>query len=87
MKILLHKNFDKNYKKLKESEKRSLKDRRNIFLKNQFDPILNNHALSGKYQGCRSINITGDIRAIYRVLHNEELAYFITIDTHSNLYK
>jgi addiction module RelE/StbE family toxin len=87
MRILLHKNFEKNYKKLKESEKRAFKDRRNIFLKNPFDPILNNHALSGKYQGCRSINITGDIRAIYRVLNNEELAYFVTVDTHSNLYK
>lgn len=86
MKILLHKNFEKNYKKLKEPEKEAFKERRNIFLKNQFESILNNHPLGGKYKGYRSINITGDLRVIFKVL-SEEMAYFITINTHSNLYK
>lgn len=86
MRILLHKNFEKNYKKLKELEKQAFKDRRNVFLKDQFDPILNNHPLGGRYRGYRSINITGDLRVIFEVL-NKELAYFITIDTHSNLYR
>lgn len=86
MRILLHKNFEKNYKKLKELEKQAFKDRRTVFLENQFDPILNNHPLGGKYRGYRSINITGDLRVIFEVL-SEELVYFITIDTHSNLYK
>lgn len=86
MRVLLHKNFEKNYKKLKESEKQTFKERRTIFLKDQFNSILNNHPLSGKYKGYRSINITGDLRVVFKVL-NEEMAYFITIDTHSNLYK
>ena len=68
MRILLHKNFDKNYKKLKESEKQAFKERRNIFLKNPFDPVLNNHPLGGQYKGYRSININGDLRVIFEVL-------------------
>ncbi len=86
MRILIHKNFEKHYKKLKESEKQAFKERRNIFLKEPFNPILNNHSLGGKYKGYRSINITGDLRVIFEIL-SEEVAYFVAIDTHSNLYK
>ena len=86
MRILLHKNFEKKYKKLRESEKQAFKERRNLFLKNPFDPILNNHQLGGKHKDCRSIDITGDLRVIFKMMV-ENLAYFLIIDTHSNLYK
>ena len=86
MKISLHKNFEKQYKKLHSSEKRKFKERRNIFLKNPLHSILNNHALKGKYKGYRSINITGNLRVIYKII-DENVVYFITIDAHSNLYK
>lgn len=86
MKIILHKNFEKKYKKLKVPEKARFKDRRNIFLKDPYEPMLNNHALAGKYKGYRSINIGGDLRVIYRMV-DKETAIFVTIDTHSNLYK
>ena len=86
MRILLHRNFEKNYEKLKKSEKQAFKERRDIFLKNPFDPILNNHLLGGKYKGYRSINVTGDIRIIFEALDGD-LVYFVTIDTHSNLYR
>jgi len=48
--------------------------------------ILNNHALTGQWAGYRSINITGDYRAVYR-LAEEDIAYFVALDTHSKLYK
>lgn len=86
MKIVVSRNFEKKYQKLRDSEKEKFKKRRNTFLINQFDPILNNHALKGKYQGYRSINITGDLRVLYELL-DEDTAHFILIDTHSNLYK
>lgn len=86
MRILLHKHFEKKYKKLKESEKQVFKERRNVFLKNPFASILNNHPLGGKYKGYRSIDITGDLRVIFKLI-SVGLAYFVTIDTHSNLYK
>ncbi len=85
MKIILHKNFEKQYGKLRGKEKQKFKERRNIFLNYPFQPVLNNHPLKGKFKGYRSINITGDLRAVYKLL-NEETAIFVAIDTHSNLY-
>lgn len=84
MTIQLHKNFKKQYEKLTESQKRKFKERRNIFLQDEFSPILNNHALKGKYQGYRSINVSGDIRAIYR--KSSEDIFFVALGSHSKLY-
>lgn len=82
--VHLHKNFKKGYKKLTESQKNKFKERRDLFMSNEFHPILNNHALSGQYEGYRSINITGDLRVLYK--KNGEFVMFVKIDTHSNLY-
>lgn len=84
MNVRLHKNFKRRYKKLTESQKNRFKERRNLFLKDEFDPILNNHALSGKYTGYRSINVTGDLRVLY--IRDGDIVIFVTIDSHSNLY-
>jgi addiction module RelE/StbE family toxin len=84
MKLKLHKNFQKRYKKLKKSEKDNFKERINLFIRDEFDPVLNNHPLKGKYKGYRSINITGDLRAIYK--KEPETTIFVTVDIHSNLY-
>jgi addiction module RelE/StbE family toxin len=86
MKALFHKDFKKHYKKLSLNTRKKTDERLLLFLSDPFAPILNNHALRGKYTGHRSINITGDIRAIYE-LAKEDVAYFIEIDTPSNLYK
>lgn len=85
MKILFHKNFKKTFKKLRKKEQKKIKEHLVIFMKNQFNPLLNNHSLQGKYKGYRSINITGDLRAIYKFLEKDE-CIFIVIDNHSNLY-
>lgn len=85
MKIAFHKNFDKCYKKLPENQQNKTQERLVLFLKDPFEPILRNHALKGKYLGYRSINITGDLRAIYKSISPEECV-FVIIDTHSNLY-
>ena len=58
-----------------------------IFMQNKKDPILNNHKLKGKSKGFRSINITGDYRAIFQELDNGDLIFFSMIGTHSELYK
>lgn len=85
MRIKLHKNFEKHYKKLRVNEKQKFKERRDLFLQDEFNPILNNHSLKGKYLGHRSINVTGDLRAIYK--RDKDLIIFVSIDTHSNLYR
>ncbi|MDD5147220.1 MAG: type II toxin-antitoxin system mRNA interferase toxin, RelE/StbE family [Candidatus Daviesbacteria bacterium] len=84
MRIKLHKDFLKQYQKLRANEKKKFKERRNLFLQDEFNPVLNNHLLKGKYLGYRSINITGDLRAIYRKKTTEIM--FVAIDSHSNLY-
>lgn len=66
MNIVFQKGFEKDFKKLSLKQKEKFNQRLTIFEKDQFEPILNNHALIGKYLGCRSINVTGDLRAIYK---------------------
>lgn len=65
--------------------------RRDIFEQNPNHPQLRNHALSGKRKGLRSINVTGDWRALYAVeagtKNLEIIALFQAIGTHSQLYK
>lgn len=85
MKIILHKNFEKQYKKLRSNEKKRFKERKDIFLKNPYDPIFNNHPLQGKYKGYRSINVGGDLRVVYELI-DKDIAYFVAIDKHNKLY-
>ena len=84
MQLLTHKNFDKAYAKLPDKVKAKFKLRRNLFLVNEFNPVLNNHPLSGEFFGFRSINITGDYRAIY--MERGNVVIFLKIGTHSELY-
>ncbi len=86
MKIKFHKNFEKKYKRLPVKLKQKVKERNKIFSQDPFEPILNNHALQGKYYGYRSINVTGDIRIIYKFL-DKNTALFVDVDSHSNLYQ
>jgi len=83
--IILHKNFVKKYKRLSQAERKRFSERRDIFMINPFETVLNNHPLKGKYKGYRSIDITTDLRVIFEMVE-ENVAYFITIDSHSNLY-
>jgi addiction module RelE/StbE family toxin len=85
MTIFFHKNFSKNYKKLSETVRKQFKHRLMLFVENPFHPLLNNHVLHGEWQNFRSINITGNIRAIYQPI-GDYTAEFVIIDTHSNLY-
>ena len=85
MNVRFHKSFEKQYKKLKSSGKERFKQKIKVFLVDEFDPLLNNHPLKGKYQGYRSINVTGDLRAIYK-RGNRGRIIFVAIDSHSNFY-
>ena len=86
MKILFHKDFHRRYWKLQQGEKQKTDARIQLFEKNPFHPLLNNHPLHGKYQGRRSINITGDLRAIYDEVDSDTF-HFITLGTHPELYE
>ena len=85
MRAILHKKFLKKLKKypsLKEQTERRII----LFVTDPHHLALNNHALAGKWEGYRSINVTGDYRAVYRLVE-DDAAYFVDLDTHSNLYE
>ena len=80
------KNFDKQYSKLTSKTKTSFKNRLQLFMLNPFDVALRNHALKGKYLGYRSIDVTGDVRLLYKQ-ENGDIYILAFIGTHSQLYK
>ncbi|MGB3023932.1 MAG: type II toxin-antitoxin system mRNA interferase toxin, RelE/StbE family [Candidatus Saccharimonadales bacterium] len=47
---------------------------------------LRDHALQGKYKGYRSINISGDVRALYYQQADGTVVIFAVIGTYSQLY-
>jgi addiction module RelE/StbE family toxin len=86
MRILFHKDFRKCYKKLRQGEQQKTDNRIQLFEMNRFHLLLNNHALHDQYDGCRSINVTGDIRAVYEEIGSDTV-HFIALGTHSELYE
>lgn len=85
MYIRFQKRAIKDFGKLSQSQQSAFKKRLHIFADEPFHPILHNHALHGVYETCRSINITGDIRAIYDTPETNT-ARFLRIGTHTQLY-
>lgn len=82
--LIFQKKFEKAFKKLPPKIREKFNQRLTIFIQDEHNPTLNNHSLKGKYLGYRSINVTGDLRAIYKRSGDE--AVFVIIDSHSNLY-
>lgn len=84
------KGFDKQLKKAPLEIKIAFRKKFALFLENPFHPQLNNHSLTGKLKDFRSINITGDWRAIYSEQNSSGdalVVIFEMLGTHSQLYK
>ena len=77
--------FKKQYTKAPEKIRSAFKMRRDLLASDFKNPVLNNHKLKGKFRGYKSINITGDWRAIY--LKQSRVMMFVMMGTHSQLYK
>lgn len=84
MKIRYSKGFIRQAEKLPPKLQLQLYERMNLFRKDPLSSKLSNHPLRGKYSAYRSINITGDYRALYLQKENEVI--FDRIGTHSQLY-
>jgi len=82
--IEYHRDFLKNFNKLSRKVKEKFKERQLLFETDEFNPVLNNHSLKGKWLGYRSINVTGDTRAIFK--RDLTRVLFVAVDSHSNLY-
>ena len=87
MKVFFHKYFQKRYSKSSSKIKDKFDIQLELFYKNIHDEKLNNHELHGKYAHHRSINVTGNIRAVYREVDvTTGNVIFVDIGTHGELY-
>ncbi|MDR3643399.1 MAG: type II toxin-antitoxin system mRNA interferase toxin, RelE/StbE family [Candidatus Doudnabacteria bacterium] len=82
--VFYHKHFQKKYSQMPKTIQMAFKERLILFLENPFNSILHNHDVHKAYPGCRSINVSGDYRAIFK--QEENYVKFVNIDTHSELY-
>ncbi len=79
------KQFIKQYNKLPSKIQQKTVERIEILCVDEFNLILNNHPLKGEFLGQRSINVTGDIRIIYRK-EGSTIILLLQIGSHSQLY-
>ena len=77
--------FKKQYKKLPKKFQEQFDDRVRLFVIDPTNPKLRVHPLKGSYAGYWSMNVNGDIRALYTI-RGEEIILFALIGTHSELY-
>ncbi len=85
MKVEFHESFTKRFVRLSPKVQESFYTRLDLFRQDKFFSLLRNHAVHGKYEGLRSINVTGDYRALFE--DHRELVIFKLIGTHSELYE
>jgi addiction module RelE/StbE family toxin len=79
------KKFEKQLLKQPVKIQKQLYSRIDLFIENQDNLLLKKHALKGKYLGLYSINVSGDVRALYYE-NGEDMVFFAFIGTHSQLY-
>jgi len=84
MLVSYHRNFKKALKKQPKKIQAKFLERLEQFCEDQFHFTLNNHALTGKFKGTRSFDITGDVRVHYE--ESDGGVTLLKIGTHSELY-
>ncbi len=77
--------FKKQYKKLPKKFQLQFDERVHLFSLDPTNPQLRVHPLKGNFGGYWSMDVSGDIRALY-IKRGEELIIFGLIGTHSQLY-
>lgn len=77
--------FFKHFRQAPPNVQAAFRKRFNIWLVDPHHISLHDHGLSGHYRGCRSLNVTGDWRAIYS--KKKTGIIFLDIGTHSHLYR
>ena len=85
MKIEYHRKFIKLFDKLPRKIQVKFYERLRLFHDDPSTSILDNHSVDPIYPGWRSINITGDYRALFEPL-DQNTVMFMRIGTHPQLY-
>jgi addiction module RelE/StbE family toxin len=86
MKVIFHSHFIKKYSKLSKNIRAKTDEKLFLFETDTRNPILNTHQLNGVWKDHWSINITGNIRAVFIFIANDTVQ-FVEVDNHNNLYK
>lgn len=84
MTILYSKGFKKRLKLLPSKIQAQTDARLRLFAADPTNPLLRQHPLKGGLKGYFSINISGDMRAVFR--RDGDAITFVLIGTHSQLY-
>ncbi len=87
MQTFLHRQFLKKYQKLPKTVQNTFVERTHLLLTDPTHPLLRIHSLRGSLEPQKSMNITGDYRALFIVDEQKQTITFLQIDTHSELYK
>ena len=77
--------FKRQLQKLPLVIQTKVRERLNLLVSDEFNPLLKNHKLNPPYEGFRSISITGDIRLVYNKL-NAQTFYLRAVGTHHQLF-
>ena len=77
--------FERQYKKLPHVLQDKMWKRLELLLADDRSPLLDNHKLHHPYDGYSSINITGDVRLVYKKL-DAETFYLRAVGTHHQLF-
>jgi addiction module RelE/StbE family toxin len=77
--------FKKQYKKLPKKFQAQFDERIRLFAVDPTNPMLRVHPLKGSFAGYWSMDVSGDIRALY-VRRGDDIVIFALIGTHSQLY-
>ncbi len=85
MTIRYSKKFRKQYQKLTPKLQQKTMNAIKLWSQKPNDELLRLHRLSGKMSHFHSINVTGDLRALYEIV-NDEVYLYQMIGTHSQLY-
>jgi len=85
LQVRFAKSFTKQFNKLPDKLQEKSKTRIYAWKDNPRAKQFSDHALTGKYKGYRSINIAGDLRAVY-LRKGDTVVIFTFIGSHSQLY-
>jgi addiction module RelE/StbE family toxin len=77
--------FKKQYKKLPPKIQEQFRKRLELLAEDSTNPQLHVHKLSGEFEGLWSMNVTGDVCAIFDNDYPYEVL-FVGIGTHSTFY-
>ena len=85
MRAVFRKDFKKQLARLSVKKQELFFATLSTFCDSPHDPELHDHPLNGMWKGYRSIDVDGDLRAVYKIIA-DGIACFVAIGTHHQLY-